>query len=312
MTKHKLRFLMAHDKQLYSTEIDKLYKTVNDRRSADGMKVLSLNELNQKSSSEDTSKNGDSTEKSQNSDELGKPSPKPAKKFNFGGLSAAKKKKQAVQTSNSVESSKRPSSTPELEDTFTVSNIKDSTSPFHVNDATSDSKKNILVDGISGNSTVIIDNSPNSYYSSAKIRNISHSLVYLKDAVKGPVYLEDVTHSIVVVRDCQQLRMHDSSSTLVVVACDSMRPIIEECNKMVFAQTVDLIIDKGTSDYESLSKKKWETVDDFNWLVPDVPSKNWRPLKSEIVENTKNGLSNMLKGNLKGLDVDQIVEESFK
>lgn len=48
MTKQNLRFLMAYDKQLYSNKIDNLYKTVNDRRSTDGTKIMGISEFQQK------------------------------------------------------------------------------------------------------------------------------------------------------------------------------------------------------------------------------------------------------------------------
>lgn len=292
MTKQNLRFLMAYDKQLYSNKIDNLYKTVNDRRSTDGTKIMGISEFQQKNIRHDS--------KRETETEIKKP-----KLFDFGGLKAVKKanKKNQVKQAgleNMVAQKEQPSK-PIHEDTYSVENIRNKSQTVLINDEASEKNKNLLVDQIHG-STVQISHSPGFQYSSAKLRNISESTVYLGDTIKGPVYVENIIHSVIIVSDCQQLRMHDSSNTLVVVECESGRPIIEKCEGLVFAQAADLI---------DIHKKRWDTIDDFNWLVSDVPSKNWRPLKVELIDQVRQQVQDMNKMEHEKLDIDDILRQSF-
>lgn len=287
MTKKKIRFLMAHDKQLYSREIDSLYKTINDRRSSDGTKVLGISTK-------------DSKEESQGANS----GAKGVSKFKFGGLGAAKKEAKKNQTSAIVkpQGTKTKSAEESLEDTYVVKDINQSQVPKLVGDDESLINKNILIDGIVG-SVVNVSHGPGAFYSSAKIRNISKSLVYLNDQIQGPVYLEDISDSVIVVSDCQQFRMHDSNNTLLIVECESKRPIIESCKDLVFAQAEDVL---------DGNHKPWTTVDDFNWLVPGTQSKHWRPLAKAFVGQVKELLTNSLSSNLETTTLNEIISETFK
>lgn len=236
LTKEKVRFLKPYDKQMYARELDLLLKKVTVTDEAKSVSAAQGKRF----------------------------------KFSRGGLhkkSAEKEKEEPIIVTE----------TPEvlLQDTYAVDTRAGdkAAGPIVVSDADSAHNKNLLIDNAERQIITVSHTSPSipTSYSTAKVRNISDSVVDLRDALHGPVYLENITHSVIIVRACHQLRMHDSRDTLVAVRCESRRPIIENCHGMAFAQVGDVVEDDAPAD-----TGRWTGVDDFNWLEAGRPSTNWR------------------------------------
>ncbi|KAJ3093649.1 hypothetical protein HK100_006507 [Physocladia obscura] len=130
------------------------------------------------------------------------------------------------------------------------------------------------------------------------VKNLGHCVV-LVGAVKGSILLDFVKDSLLVIA-CRQFRMHNSSSTRILLHISS-KPIIEDCKSLVFgaytyATLSDSLIHPADSvsnhNHHSLvtwheltfaadlgdeegSDGRWGQVEDFNWLKQGE-SPNWR------------------------------------
>lgn len=107
------------------------------------------------------------------------------------------------------------------------------------------------------------------------LTNLDNCIV-LSGPVTSSVFIEKCTNCTIVTA-CQQLRMHTS------VKCDiylhvTSKGIVEDCSNIRTAPY--------NLKYEDLEKhfnmscldrnsNNWDSLDDFNWLAPDVPSPNW-------------------------------------
>lgn len=125
-------------------------------------------------------------------------------------------------------------------------------------------------------SVVVLDQAT---YSTAEIDDISDSIILLY-RVNGPVYINHVTNSILVLA-CHQFRMHKSDSVATYVSCSSKRPIIESCTNVAFGDFPE------TSSFKSLAV--WEAIDDFSDLSSD---RVWaRKDNSEVKNAVERGLT---------------------
>lgn len=107
-------------------------------------------------------------------------------------------------------------------------------------------------------------------FSSAAVKDVAKSLLYLGGAINGPIHLTSVTDSTLVVA-CRQFRMHDAKNVDVYLLCSS-RPIIEDCSGIRFAPLGGGI----GGEWENV-KNLWDQVDDFKWLKSEH-SPNWAVL----------------------------------
>ncbi|XP_011551581.3 tubulin-specific chaperone C isoform X1 [Plutella xylostella] len=114
------------------------------------------------------------------------------------------------------------------------------------------------------------------------ITDLENCLV-LSGPVMTSVFVERCSNSKLVVA-CQQLRMHTSSNCDIYlhVTC---KGIIEDCTNIRTAP-YSLHYEELDKHYElsalDRSINHWDTLDDFNWLAPNVPSPNW-----SILDKTK-------------------------
>lgn len=103
--------------------------------------------------------------------------------------------------------------------------------------------------------------------------------IVLCGPVTSSVFMERCTGCKLVVA-CQQLRMHSSTKCDIYLHVTS-KGIIEDCSEI---RTAPYYL-----HYEELDKhfkmsllnrncNNWDSLDDFNWLAPDVPSPNWSKL----------------------------------
>ena len=131
--------------------------------------------------------------------------------------------------------------------------------------STSGGGSNLILANVD-NSVIVLK--PPTQFATAKLDYITNSVIYI-DAVIGPIYLNHISHCVIVAV-CHQFRMHESKSTDVFLGCGSGRPIIEQCNDLRFAQF--------RFQSTSMPVPDWQDVDDFNWLVGGQQSVNWQPL----------------------------------
>lgn len=94
--------------------------------------------------------------------------------------------------------------------------------------------------------------------------------------VSGSVFVNSVTNCKLHVA-CHQLRIHKSMKTDFYIHVTT-KAIIEDCKEVKFARYL-WKYDSYCSDFVSSRLNKeinnWSKIDDFNWLVADVPSPNW-------------------------------------
>ncbi|XP_063222319.1 tubulin-specific chaperone C [Bacillus rossius redtenbacheri] len=80
---------------------------------------------------------------------------------------------------------------------------------------------------------------------------------------------------------CQQLRVHSTSRCDLYVHVTS-RTIIEDCHDLRFSP-YNLKYDDLDKHFEVAgldpNKNNWTMVEDFNWILADHPSPNWRAMK---------------------------------
>lgn len=323
---------MAHDKQLYSKDLDKLYKEINN---------LQLSSLSSSSSPTiPESNNSNQQPEIQTQNQI--PSTKKPTRFKFrGNLKSThptnnKKDQQkkdstatSIATTTTSKTTTNTSNIERLQDTFTIQNISNTSDPIVYNDKESIENRNLLIDNISDSVIQINHNNNNNssndlindqthnyynyYYSSAKIRNISQSVIQLSDEIRGPVYVESVHDSIIVVESCQQFRMHDSQNTIIIVSCESQRPIIEQCHDLLFGQIGEDFNSTATMKNNNNNNKdqtKWITVDDFNWLVKSKQSENWKKLELGS-DNNSTTISDSVSDSVSKTDFELAVQQKL-
>ncbi|PWW80236.1 TBCC-domain-containing protein [Tuber magnatum] len=110
-------------------------------------------------------------------------------------------------------------------------------------------------------------------FSSAAVKNVTNTLLYLSGAINGPTHLTSLTNATILVA-CRQLRMHDAKNVDVYLLCSS-RPIIEDCSGIRFAP-LDAHVG---GEWESVNNL-WDQVDDFKWLKSEH-SPNWEVMREE-------------------------------
>lgn len=107
------------------------------------------------------------------------------------------------------------------------------------------------------------------------LTNLENCIV-LSGPVTSSVFVEKCSNCKIVTA-CQQLRMHTS------VKCDiylhvTSKGIVEDCTEIRTAP-YNLHYDDLEKHLiaSSLSRiiNNWDSLDDFNWLAPDIPSPNW-------------------------------------
>lgn len=100
--------------------------------------------------------------------------------------------------------------------------------------------------------------------------------VVLSGPVTSSVFIDKCTDCKVVTA-CQQLRMHTSTNCDIYLHVTS-KGIVEDCSKIRTApynlhyQDLEKHFNMSTLDRKS---NNWDSLDDFNWLAPDIPSPNW-------------------------------------
>ncbi|KAF8337065.1 tubulin binding cofactor C-domain-containing protein [Cantharellus anzutake] len=105
------------------------------------------------------------------------------------------------------------------------------------------------------------------------VRNIRRTVLILPK-ISGSVLLHDCHDSLVVI-DCQQMRMHTSSNTVILLYVPTI-PVIEHCS--------DLRVGPYPASLPtSASDSKHHELQDFNW-IKEGPSPNWSPLDHSPIE----------------------------
>lgn len=109
-------------------------------------------------------------------------------------------------------------------------------------------------------------------FSSAAVKNVKSSFLYLGGSINGPLHLTGLTNVVLVVA-CRQLRMHEATNVDVYILCPS-RPIIEDCKNIRFAPLAKEGLGRS---WEAVGRNMWDQVDDFKWLKSEH-SPNWEVL----------------------------------
>ncbi|KAL6870513.1 TBCC domain-containing protein [Trichoderma novae-zelandiae] len=89
--------------------------------------------------------------------------------------------------------------------------------------------------------------------------------------VSGPIHINDVSNSILVVI-ARQVRIHNCQNVDIYLHCAS-HPIIEDCSGMRFAPLPECYLTEADKSIEN----QWDQVDDFKWLKTSQ-SPNWTTL----------------------------------
>ncbi|KAI9339628.1 tubulin binding cofactor C-domain-containing protein, partial [Obelidium mucronatum] len=108
------------------------------------------------------------------------------------------------------------------------------------------------------------------------IKNVSNCII-LCGGIKGSVLIDGMKDSVLVAA-CRQFRMHNSTTSRILLHVSS-NPIIEDCNQLVIGPyTSTTVIDQKT-DSNAIAENgcagRWGKVDDFNWLR-STESPHWR------------------------------------
>lgn len=112
-------------------------------------------------------------------------------------------------------------------------------------------------------------------FSSAAVKNVKSSFLYLGGSINGPLHLTGLTNVVLVVA-CRQLRMHEATNVDVYILCPS-RPIIEDCKNIRFAPLGKEGLGRT---WEAVGRNMWDQVDDFKWLKSEH-SPNWDVLPED-------------------------------
>lgn len=290
--KDNIKNLTSHDKQTYLREIESLYNLLNDQPSLG------------------SEENGGNVQTSV-----------PKRKFKFSGRLKRNTEATVVATDKAQEPTDKvqKKDIERLEDFFVISSenfqsLKVDDEHSHIlKDPTPSTNFNIIIENISNQLLSVYktwppeehygrDSTHIHTYSTGKVRHLKKSILYLNSEIKGPLYIENLDQCVIIINQCQQLRIHDSKDTTVIImnhvkngdsresvfGLESRRAIIEQCHSMLFA-TVDIdeknnVIIQNNSDF----KPEW-AVDDFNWLERNRPSSNWRfAISTESLEDNAN------------------------
>ncbi|CUS08481.1 unnamed protein product [Tuber aestivum] len=206
----------------------------------------------------------------------------PKQKFSFKskGKDTAAAIGGAMKSSNSSASSSSktqtefttPTSDQPITDNLIISNL----SRRYINHtrppSTSTSTSSLLLSEISS-SIILFPTAETPLFSSAAIKNVTNTLLFLSNAINGPIHLTSLSNTTILVA-CRQLRMHDAKNVDVYLLCSS-RPIIEDCSGVRFAP---LDAHLG-GEWESVNNL-WDQVDDFKWLKSEH-SPNWEVMREE-------------------------------
>ncbi|XP_045769014.1 tubulin-specific chaperone C isoform X2 [Maniola jurtina] len=107
------------------------------------------------------------------------------------------------------------------------------------------------------------------------LTNLDNCIV-LTGPVTSSVFIEKCTDCKIVTA-CQQLRMHSSTKCDIYLHVTS-KGIVEDCSDIRTAP-YNLHYDDLEKHFNMSSLDRnsnhWDSLDDFNWLAPDVPSPNW-------------------------------------
>ncbi|XP_059055480.1 tubulin-specific chaperone C [Achroia grisella] len=104
--------------------------------------------------------------------------------------------------------------------------------------------------------------------------------VILTGPVTSSVFVEKCTRCKIVTA-CQQLRMHTSSKCDIYLHVTS-KGIVEDCIEIrtapynLYYQDLEKHFNMSSLDK---NVNNWNSLDDFNWLAPDIPSPNWSTLE---------------------------------
>lgn len=110
------------------------------------------------------------------------------------------------------------------------------------------------------------------------ITNLENCVV-LSGPVTSSVFIEKCTNCKIITA-CQQLRMHSSTKCDIYLHVTS-KGIIEDCSEIrtapynLYYEDLEKHFNMSSLDK---NKNNWDSLDDFNWLAPDVPSPNWEIL----------------------------------
>ncbi|KAG0644155.1 tubulin binding cofactor C-domain-containing protein [Tuber brumale] len=203
----------------------------------------------------------------------------PTQKFSF----KSKGKDIAAAIGGAMKSSTSSSSTPQTEsttpasdqleaDNLTISSLIGKYTAYTQPPASS-SSSSLLLSDIS-TSIILFPTTKTPLFSSAAVKNVTNTLLFLSGAINGPIHLTSLSNTTILVA-CRQFRMHDAENVDVYLLCSS-RPIIENCWGIRFAP---LDVDVG-GEWESV-KNLWDQVDDFKWLKSGH-SPNWEVMGEEV------------------------------
>ncbi|XP_031770719.1 tubulin-specific chaperone C isoform X1 [Galleria mellonella] len=107
------------------------------------------------------------------------------------------------------------------------------------------------------------------------LTNLDNCII-LSGPVTSSVFVEKCTHCKIVTA-CQQLRMHTSHKCDIYLHVTS-KGIVEDCTEIrtapynLYYQDLEKHFNMSSLDK---NVNNWNSLDDFNWLAPDVPSPNW-------------------------------------
>ncbi|KAL7797271.1 tubulin binding cofactor C domain-containing protein [Trichoderma ceciliae] len=102
------------------------------------------------------------------------------------------------------------------------------------------------------------------------LKDIDRCLI-VAGRVNGPIHINDVSNSILVVI-ARQVRIHNCKNVNLYLHCAS-HPIIEDCSGMRFAPLPSCYM----TEADELTENQWDQVDDFKWLKT-TQSPNWTTL----------------------------------
>lgn len=125
---------------------------------------------------------------------------------------------------------------------------------------------------------------PKTAYSALHIENMSNCIL-LDTEVQNSVLIRTVSDSVIVLRHCHQLRMHDAKNVIVLLHVPTS-PIIEDSSSIRFGQW-------GPDD----SSNRFADVSDFNWLRQQQ-SPNWSIIDNACKDNLESTLSSITQNTL--------------
>ena len=154
-----------------------------------------------------------------------------------------------------------------------IKNLKDSEVTKHHDEIDS---KDVTLSELSGCKVMLLGSA-----SAVHIFRVSDSQIFI-GPVKGSILIESCVNCTFVAA-CQQMRIHKTTESVFRIHVTS-RAIIEECSSLKFAP-LSWSYESFENDFKSSgldrNTNNWNLVEDFNWLVSDVPSPNWSIVPEE-------------------------------